>query len=56
VVPRDGTRPWLEALADEEARGRFLSEYRAGLAAAFAPRRDGRVLFPFRRLCIVARR
>jgi hypothetical protein len=36
-------------------RGRFLSEYRTRLAAAFAPRRDGRVLFPFRRLFIVAR-
>lgn len=49
-----GLRPWLEALPDEATRTRFLAEYRALLAAHFSPRIDGRILFPFRRLFIIA--
>lgn len=51
-----GLRPWLEALPDDIRRRRFLSEYRARLAASFMPRPGGRVLLPFRRLFIIAYR
>lgn len=51
-----GLRPWLEALPDEAARTQFLAAYRARLAPYFPARADGRVLFPFRRLFIVAYR
>ncbi|HUR59977.1 MAG TPA: trans-aconitate 2-methyltransferase [Opitutaceae bacterium] len=49
-----GLRPWLEALPDEATRTRFLGAYRARLVAYFPERADGRVLFPFHRLFIVA--
>ncbi len=49
-----GLRPWLEALADDATRGRFLADYRAALTPYFVPRPDGRVLFPFRRLFLIA--
>lgn len=49
-------RPYLEALADEAERGEFLTRLRAAVAAIYAPQRDGKVLFPFRRLFVVAYR
>jgi len=49
-----GLRPWLDALPSPAERNRFLADYRALLAPAFPPRSDGRVLFPFRRLFVVA--
>lgn len=51
-----GLRPWLDALPDDPTRQRFLADYEAGLRPHFPPRRDGRVIFPFRRLFIVAYR
>jgi trans-aconitate 2-methyltransferase len=51
-----GLRPWLEALPDEATRTRFLGAYRARLVAYFPERADGRVLFPFHRIFIVAYR
>jgi trans-aconitate 2-methyltransferase len=51
-----GLRPWLDALPDETARERFLAAYRARLAPYFPARADGRVLFPFRRLFVIAYR
>ncbi len=51
-----GLRPWLEALADDQARVRFLEDYRAALAPEFPPQRDGKILFPFRRLFVIAYR
>ena len=51
-----GLRPWLEALPDDLVRTRFLADYRAALAPHFSPRPDGRVLFPFRRLFVIAYR
>lgn len=51
-----GLRPWLEALPDDTARARFIADYRAALAPHFSPRPDGRVLFPFRRLFVIAYR
>lgn len=51
-----GLRPWLDALPDDATREKFLAAYRARLAPYFPPRPDGRVLFPFRRLFLVAYR
>ncbi len=51
-----GLRPWLDALPDEPARLRFLADYRAALTPHFLPRLDGKVLFPFKRLFVVAYR
>ncbi len=47
-------RPVLAALSDEAERAAFLAEYAARVGAAYPPRADGRTLFPFRRLFIVA--
>jgi trans-aconitate 2-methyltransferase len=46
-------RPFLEALEDDERRA-FLDAYAKRVLAAYPPRLDGRTLFPFRRLFIVA--
>jgi len=45
--------PLLAAL-DEPLRGRFEAAYGERVLAAYPPRRDGRTLFPFRRLFLVA--
>ena len=47
-------KPLLDALAEPE-RGRFEAAYAALVARAYPRRADGRTLFPFRRLFIVAR-
>jgi trans-aconitate 2-methyltransferase len=47
-------RPLLAALGDEE-RQLFDSEYRRRVAEAYRRRKDGKTLYPFRRLFIVAR-
>jgi trans-aconitate 2-methyltransferase len=51
-----GMRPFLEALETETERQRFAGEYLEGIRALYPPRPDGRVLFPFRRLFVVAYR
>ena len=51
-----GMRPYLDALASEADRERFLAEYLEGLRTIFRPQPDGAVLFPFRRLFVVAYR
>ena len=48
-------RPFLAALVEPE-RGAFEAEYRARLRQAYPREADGRTLFPFRRLFLVARR
>lgn len=48
-----GLRPYLEALAENE-RPAYLAAYEAGIDAAYPPRSDGRRLFPFPRLFMVA--
>ena len=48
-------RPYLDAL-DGPQRDTFVAEYRRLVAAAYPPEPDGRTLFPFRRIFIVARR
>lgn len=49
-----GLRPWLEALPDDATRQKFLADYRALLVPYFPPQADGRVLFPFHRLFVIA--
>jgi trans-aconitate 2-methyltransferase len=46
-------RPLLAAL-DQDEQGRFETSYAERVAQAYPPRPDGRTLFPFRRLFIVA--
>lgn len=48
-----GLRPFLDVLSAAD-RERFLSEYGALLAEAYPKRADGRVLFPFLRLFVIA--
>jgi trans-aconitate 2-methyltransferase len=45
--------PLLAAL-DEPERGRFEAAYGERVAAAYPPRRDGKTLFPFRRMFLIA--
>ena len=51
-----GLRPFLEALESAEQRQRFEKMILEGYARAYPRQRDGRVLFPYRRLFIVAHR
>jgi trans-aconitate 2-methyltransferase len=48
-------RPYLDSL-DHWEQEAFLAEYRALVTKAYPPEPDGRTLFPFRRVFIVARR
>lgn len=48
-------RPFLEALPDDDGQA-FLSAYAERIAEAYPPSGDGRTLFPFQRLFIVAKR
>ena len=50
-----GLRPFLDALDDAGRKG-FLAAYTERIAAAYPPEADGRTLFPFRRIFIVAER
>jgi trans-aconitate 2-methyltransferase len=47
--------PFLEALTIDE-RAAFEAAYRRRVQAAYTPRADGKTLFPFRRLFVVAAR
>lgn len=49
-----GLRPWLDSLTDERDRTRFVEDYTRAIAAAYPPQHDGRVLFGFKRLFLVA--
>lgn len=51
-----GLRPWLDALTNESDREQFVSDFRSLLAQDFPRRPGGHVLFPFRRLFLVAYR
>jgi trans-aconitate 2-methyltransferase len=54
-VSATGLRPFVQALEDEE-RGAFTDVYRARLREAYPKRADGKTLFPFQRLFVVAGR
>ena len=47
-------KPFLDALAEPE-RTQFKDEYRAKVLKSYPPQSDGKTLFPFRRLFIMAR-
>jgi trans-aconitate 2-methyltransferase len=49
-----GLRPFLEALPTDADRDRFAETYRQRLHDAYPRQSDGRLLFPFRRMFIVA--
>ncbi len=49
-----GLRPFLNALADPQQREDFLAAYTALIEAEFRPQADNHVLFPFRRLFLIA--
>jgi trans-aconitate 2-methyltransferase len=49
-----GLRPFLDALADDEQRADFLAQYLQRIQEAYPERGDGRVIFPFRRLFLIA--
>lgn len=49
-------KPYLDALADDGQRAAFFADYSARVQRAYPKRADGKTLFPFRRLFIVARR
>jgi trans-aconitate 2-methyltransferase len=49
-----GMRPYLDALSSEDERAQFIADVIAELARVFEPRVDGCVLFPFRRMFLVA--
>jgi trans-aconitate 2-methyltransferase len=51
-----GLRPYLDALGDEPLRAKFVDDFIASLRAHYSPRHDGRVIFPFRRLFLIAGR
>ncbi|WP_417384033.1 methyltransferase domain-containing protein [Gimesia sp.] len=51
-----GLRPYLEALPDDEVRGRFEAVLLERYRVAYPIQKNGKVLFPFRRLFIVAYR
>jgi trans-aconitate 2-methyltransferase len=54
-VSGTGLRPFLLPL-DSEEQERFVAQYRARLREAYPRRTDGKTLFPFRRLFVVAQR
>lgn len=49
-----GLRPFLEALESDAERARFLEEYTDRIRQHYLPRADSKVLFPFRRIFVVA--
>jgi trans-aconitate 2-methyltransferase len=51
-----GLRPFLAALDSGEERARFVALLEDKVAKSYPLRRDGKVLFPFRRLFVVAYR
>ncbi len=51
-----GLRPFLAALADDKERAEFERLLVSGLSRSYLPQADSRVLFPYRRLFLVAYR
>jgi len=49
-------RPFLDALSSEADRKSFIDDFTGALRSEYRPRADGKVLFPFRRLFLVASR
>lgn len=53
-ISSTGLRPFLNALDSEEERRRFVGRLSVRVGESYARRRDGRVLFPFRRTFVIA--
>jgi trans-aconitate 2-methyltransferase len=51
-----GMRPFLDVLAGDADRERFLARYLEAIREGYPPRAGGHVLFPFRRFFLVAYR
>ncbi len=51
-----GLRPFQDVLPGAAERERFVADYTGLLAEAFPARADGKVIFPFRRLFLIAYR
>jgi trans-aconitate 2-methyltransferase len=51
-----GLRPFLDALSSDAKREQFSADYLAAIRGAYPPQRNGQVLFPFRRLFVIAYR
>ena len=51
-----GLRPFLDCLPDETDKQAFLADYLNVVEQAFPRNQDGRVLFPFQRLFVIATR
>ena len=49
-----GLRPFLDALANDKLRADFTAQYLERIERAYPVRKDGRVMFPFRRLFLIA--
>lgn len=54
-VSGTGLRPFMQPLEEEERKA-FIAQYRARLRDAYPRRLDGKTLFPFQRLFVVASR
>ena len=55
-IASTGLRPFLDALESEDERQSFVERLHERVGQSYLPQRDGRVLFPFERLFIVAYR
>lgn len=51
-----GMRPYLQAIGEDGDREKFIAEYTEKIRAAYKPRPDGRILFPFLRIFLIAYR
>ncbi len=51
-----GLRPFLDCLANEEERAEFVRDYIDAIRPEYKTRADGQVLFPFKRLFLIASR
>lgn len=56
MMETTGLRPYYEALGSGELRERFIQEVKKGLGGTYPPAKDGKVLYPFRRLFIVGQK
>lgn len=55
-IASTGLRPFLGALDSEDERQAFLGSVRERVCSSYARQNDGRVLFPFKRVFVVAYR
>jgi len=51
-----GMRPFLDALGADSEREHFIKDYTDAIRSEYRTHADGHVLFPFRRLFLIARR